>query len=245
MKPTPKEIVRVFRALSDSTRVEIVRLVAKAPRNVSELTSLVQVTQPKVSRHLKILRDAGLLTDVRRGKWVWYELAAPVRGNPGGAVLEAVVPLLSGSGRAVYGGPEAPGGGHAHPRSVGSGGEAAGRSARLTGGKGGRPISEGMSNLAPGGRERDGSSDAAVAGGPPAGRAASAMRPSAAARGASVKRPHTAGRTKPARPAQSRRQTKGPVQAGKSRSPASRKAKKRIVTPEVKPPRKDIEDFLL
>jgi DNA-binding transcriptional ArsR family regulator len=93
---SPKELVRVFRALSDPTRVEIVRLVARAPRNVSELTSLVQVSQPKVSRHLKILRDAGLLSDVRRGKWVWYEIARTGKDNPAGSAVEAVTGMLGG-----------------------------------------------------------------------------------------------------------------------------------------------------
>jgi DNA-binding transcriptional ArsR family regulator len=80
----------MFRALSDPTRVEIVQLVSAAPRNVTELTSLVGVSQPKVSRHLKILRDAGLLNDVRRGKWVWYEVAAHSPGEPGAAAATAM-----------------------------------------------------------------------------------------------------------------------------------------------------------
>ena len=71
MKVSSRDAVRVFRALSDVTRVEIVQILGKAPKNVTELTFLVGVSQPKVSRHLKILRDAGLLRDVRRGKWVW------------------------------------------------------------------------------------------------------------------------------------------------------------------------------
>ena len=87
----------MFRALSDPTRVEIVRLVSQSPRTVTELTSLVGVSQPKVSRHLKILRDAGLLEDVRRGKWVWYEVAARPERETGGT-LAAAISLLFGGG---------------------------------------------------------------------------------------------------------------------------------------------------
>gem|GEM_PF-7062615 len=95
MKLSSKETARIFGALSDVTRVEIVRLVAKAPRNVTQLTSLVGVSQPKVSRHLRILRDAGLVRDVRRGKWVWYELAEPSQGLPGSTAVAAVSSLFA------------------------------------------------------------------------------------------------------------------------------------------------------
>jgi hypothetical protein len=89
-------MVRMFRALSDPTRVEIVQLVSKSPRNVTELTSLVGVSQPKVSRHLKILRDAGLLNDVRRGKWVWYEMIRHAGGEPGGTIAVAMSMFFHG-----------------------------------------------------------------------------------------------------------------------------------------------------
>lgn len=95
LRLSSRETARIFGALSDVTRVEIVRLVAKAPRNVSQLTSLVGVSQPKVSRHLRILRDAGLVRDVRRGKWVWYELAEPSRGQSASTAVAAVSGLFS------------------------------------------------------------------------------------------------------------------------------------------------------
>jgi len=90
-----REVVRIFKALSDATRVEILRLLGEAPRNVTELTSLVGVSQPKVSRHLKILRDAGILVDVRRGKWVWYELAAHERGGATSTAISAIISIFS------------------------------------------------------------------------------------------------------------------------------------------------------
>ena len=96
MKIFSRDAVQVFKALSDVTRVEIIQLVGEAPRNVTELTSLVGVSQPKVSRHLKILRDAGLLMDVRKGKWVWYQLALERKGEPAGAAISAMASLFSG-----------------------------------------------------------------------------------------------------------------------------------------------------
>jgi DNA-binding transcriptional ArsR family regulator len=96
LKVSSRDAVRVFKALSDVTRVEIVQLLWKAPRNVTELTSLVGVSQPKVSRHLKILRDAGLLRDVRKGKWVWYELAIPGKGEPTSVAVTALNSLFLG-----------------------------------------------------------------------------------------------------------------------------------------------------
>jgi DNA-binding transcriptional ArsR family regulator len=113
LKLSSRETARIFAALSDVTRVEIVRLVAKAPRNVSQLTSLVGVSQPKVSRHLRILRDTGLVRDVRRGKWVWYELAEPSKGQPGSMAIAALSGLFSaarsGGRRAAVGGGASPG----------------------------------------------------------------------------------------------------------------------------------------
>jgi len=100
LAPSSRDMVRMFRALSDPTRVEIVQLVSKSPRNVSELTSLVGVSQPKVSRHLKILRDAGLLSDVRRGKWVWYEMAHHSSGEPGSTIATAMSMFFHGGSMA-------------------------------------------------------------------------------------------------------------------------------------------------
>lgn len=96
MKVSSRDAVKVFKALSDVTRVEIVQFLGKSPRNVTELTSLVGVSQPKVSRHLRILRDAGLLRDVRKGKWVWYELALPGKGEANSVAVITLDSLFLG-----------------------------------------------------------------------------------------------------------------------------------------------------
>jgi ArsR family transcriptional regulator len=62
-------------ALSDPTRLLIVYALADGPRNVTDLATDLQVSQPTASRHLKIMRDRGLVYTVRQGTTVTYHLA--------------------------------------------------------------------------------------------------------------------------------------------------------------------------
>ena len=61
-------------ALSDPTRLLILYALSETPRNVTELTNELQVTQPTVSRHLKILRERGLVQTTRAGTTITYSL---------------------------------------------------------------------------------------------------------------------------------------------------------------------------
>ena len=61
-------------ALADPTRILALYLLAEQPYTVNELTSRLGVTQPTTSRHLKILRDRGLVQATRRGQTVEYSL---------------------------------------------------------------------------------------------------------------------------------------------------------------------------
>jgi ArsR family transcriptional regulator len=69
-----KPYVRLFKALSDETRLEILGLLAAAGEElcVCDIESHFDLAQPTVSHHLKILREAGLVTSERRGTWVYY-----------------------------------------------------------------------------------------------------------------------------------------------------------------------------
>lgn len=72
MTLTPAQL---FQALSDSTRLRSLFLLAQEGELcVCELTYALDIIQPKVSRHLALLRDAGLVTDQRQGQWVYYRL---------------------------------------------------------------------------------------------------------------------------------------------------------------------------
>lgn len=64
-------------ALSDPTRLLILYTLADGPRNVTELSNELEVIQPTASRHLKVLRDRGLVHTVRQGTTVTYHLADP------------------------------------------------------------------------------------------------------------------------------------------------------------------------
>jgi len=64
-----------FKALADPTRVAIVnRLSAAETVCVCDLTAAFELSQPTVSHHLRILRDAGLVEAERRGTWAYYRL---------------------------------------------------------------------------------------------------------------------------------------------------------------------------
>ena len=69
----PKEL---FRALGDETRLRaLVLLQAERELCVCELTYALEVSQPKMSRHLAHLREAGLVSDRRAGLWIHYRIA--------------------------------------------------------------------------------------------------------------------------------------------------------------------------
>ena len=68
---------RTFQALSDPTRLKILSLLGDGSMNVTAMVEKLDVTQPAVSRHLKVLREAGLIVDARNGKWVEYSSNPP------------------------------------------------------------------------------------------------------------------------------------------------------------------------
>lgn len=79
-----------FQAVSDPTRLRLLRLLLQAEMNVQEMVRILGMSQPGVSRHLAVLRDAGWLRLRKEGTWSWY--AAVGRDElPGGTDLHAVV----------------------------------------------------------------------------------------------------------------------------------------------------------
>ena len=64
-----------FKCLSDSTRLGIMKWVlVRENVCVCELTELLQLSQPKISRHLALLRNFSVLLDQRKGQWVYYRV---------------------------------------------------------------------------------------------------------------------------------------------------------------------------
>jgi ArsR family transcriptional regulator, arsenate/arsenite/antimonite-responsive transcriptional repressor len=72
-----EDLAEIFKALADPTRVAIVnRLAAGEKCCVCDLTDAFAISQPTVSHHLRILREAGLVESERRGTFAYYWLAA-------------------------------------------------------------------------------------------------------------------------------------------------------------------------
>ena len=88
-----KDLVRVFDALSDPVRIRIVKLLLnKKKMCVCELTAILKIGQPTVSHHLKILKDAELVFDVRYKLWVDYGISK----EKGNKYVPSLIKLLSG-----------------------------------------------------------------------------------------------------------------------------------------------------
>ena len=67
--------VQFFKCLSDETRLHIVLLIAENKEQcVCNLTDKLHLSQPKISRHLALLRSCGVLNDRRQSQWVYYSI---------------------------------------------------------------------------------------------------------------------------------------------------------------------------
>jgi ArsR family transcriptional regulator len=70
-----RDFIRVMKALSDPNRVKILKMLQHRTMCVCEMQEALQVAQPTVSKHLKLLEDAGLVAFNKEGIWVNYYLA--------------------------------------------------------------------------------------------------------------------------------------------------------------------------
>ncbi len=69
-----KELLGIFKALSDETRLRIIKLLEKGELCVCDITAALAMVQPKVSFHLNALKEAGLIRDRKAGRWIHYSL---------------------------------------------------------------------------------------------------------------------------------------------------------------------------
>jgi ArsR family transcriptional regulator, arsenate/arsenite/antimonite-responsive transcriptional repressor len=91
---TAAGLAQVFKALGDPVRIRLVSLIGAHQGGevcVCDLTTAFDLTQPTISHHLKVLRQAGIIESQRRGTWVYYRLVP--------AALDRVAALLSGPAR--------------------------------------------------------------------------------------------------------------------------------------------------
>ena len=69
-----RELVKVFKAIADKNRIRILKMLQHKKMCVCELAAVLGISQPSVSRHLSLMRDAGLVKDERNGPWIDYGL---------------------------------------------------------------------------------------------------------------------------------------------------------------------------
>jgi ArsR family transcriptional regulator len=90
-------LLSIYRALADPSRVRILLLVRRMELSVGELAAVLGQSQPRVSRHIRILADAGLVRRVKEGAWVFVRLGAPAVCDP---VLHGIDMLSADAGAA-------------------------------------------------------------------------------------------------------------------------------------------------
>jgi ArsR family transcriptional regulator, arsenate/arsenite/antimonite-responsive transcriptional repressor len=96
-RPTA-ETAALFHALSDPTRLQILRCLASCERCVCDLTEALDASQPRLSFHLKVLRQAGLVSDRRSGRWVYYTLNREVLEEASRSLTELSASLSPDAG---------------------------------------------------------------------------------------------------------------------------------------------------
>ncbi len=69
-----EELTCIFKALSDQTRLRILKLLQDGELCVCDIFSALNMVQPKVSFHLAVLKEAGLIKDSKAGRWIHYRL---------------------------------------------------------------------------------------------------------------------------------------------------------------------------
>jgi ArsR family transcriptional regulator, arsenate/arsenite/antimonite-responsive transcriptional repressor len=72
-----KRMESLFLALGDKTRLRILNLIRGDEVSVGHFTEILNESQPKISRHLAYLRNAGVVSTRRDGKWIYYKIIVP------------------------------------------------------------------------------------------------------------------------------------------------------------------------
>ncbi|MEA1928779.1 MAG: metalloregulator ArsR/SmtB family transcription factor [Candidatus Auribacterota bacterium] len=77
-----RRLEKIFKALGDRNRLRILKMLEVKPMCVCEITAVLGIAQSSVSRHLSILRGAGLIIDEKYGLWVEYSLVGSIDDVP-------------------------------------------------------------------------------------------------------------------------------------------------------------------
>ena len=70
-----QQMAEVFKLLGDKSRLSILALLKEKPLCVCEIVELMELSQPNVSQHMRKLKDGGLVTEARKGQWIYYSLS--------------------------------------------------------------------------------------------------------------------------------------------------------------------------
>jgi ArsR family transcriptional regulator len=95
-----KDVVRIFKALADPTRLRIMLLLRRRDLCVCELMFVLEMEQSRVSHHMRVLRDAGIAEDVREGRWIIYRVPEASRGLVEDFFAGALLERIEGSSEA-------------------------------------------------------------------------------------------------------------------------------------------------
>jgi len=87
---TMRTLTKIFKALSDTTRLRILKMLEVRALYVCEVTEVLKVSTAAVSRHLTLLRNAGLIIDQKEGRWVKYALNTQLSDE----YVQHLLPLL-------------------------------------------------------------------------------------------------------------------------------------------------------
>jgi ArsR family transcriptional regulator len=90
----PFDLVRLFAALADPTRLRLLNLMAGREVCVCYFVEILKQGQPKISRHLAYLRNAGIVSARREGKWMHYSIQRP-EDVAASSILDAVLTTLA------------------------------------------------------------------------------------------------------------------------------------------------------
>src|SRR6476646_11920697 len=88
---SPSTLIAALEAAGEITRIRLLALLSEAELTVTELVTILGQSQPRISRHLKLLVEAGLVVRHREGSWAFF-LAAP--GGAAGELLRALAGWL-------------------------------------------------------------------------------------------------------------------------------------------------------
>ena len=93
MQPDEKKAAVIFKAFCDENRIRIIRLLQTGEKCACELLEELNVTQPTLSHHMKILCDSGVVESRKEGKWTHYKISSNGRSGALNLLEEITKPL--------------------------------------------------------------------------------------------------------------------------------------------------------